>query len=49
MDFVPGPDFPTGGYIFGRDGIESAYKTGRGTITLRARAMIERAAKGETG
>ncbi len=47
MEFVPGPDFPTGGFIFGREGIESAYKTGRGIITLRAKAVIERAAKGE--
>jgi DNA gyrase subunit A len=38
---VPGPDFPTGGYIVGREGIAQAYRTGRGTITLRARAEIE--------
>ncbi|MFC2158706.1 DNA gyrase subunit A [Acidobacteriota bacterium] len=42
MEFVPGPDFPTGGFLFGLDGIKSAYETGRGTIKLRARAMIER-------
>jgi len=47
MQFVPGPDFPTGAYIFGREGIKSAYKTGRGTIKLRARAMIERGRKNE--
>jgi DNA gyrase subunit A len=47
MQFVPGPDFPTGGFIHGLEGIQSAYKTGRGIITLRARAVIERAAKGE--
>lgn len=47
MGFVPGPDFPTGGFIHGLDGIKSAYQTGRGIITLRARAVIERAAKGE--
>jgi len=47
MQFVPGPDFPTGGYIHGLEGIQSAYKTGRGIIILRARAVIERAAKGE--
>ena len=47
MKFVPGPDFPTGAYIFGRDGIKSAYRTGRGTIKLRARAMIERGRKNE--
>ena len=42
MKFVPGPDFPTGGYLFGQDGIKSAYETGKGSIKLRARAMIER-------
>ncbi len=47
IQFVPGPDFPTGGFIHGLEGIQSAYKTGRGIITLRARALIERAAKGE--
>ena len=47
MKFVPGPDFPTGGYIFGLEGIKSAYKTGRGIIILRARAMIERGRKNE--
>lgn len=47
MKFVPGPDFPTGGYLFGRDGIRSAYESGRGTIKLRARAMIERGLKNE--
>jgi DNA gyrase subunit A len=38
---VPGPDFPTGGFIVGREGIAQAYRTGRGMITLRARAEIE--------
>jgi DNA gyrase subunit A len=47
MGFIPGPDFPTGGFIHGLDGIKSAYSTGRGIITLRAKAVIERAAKGE--
>ncbi len=42
MKFIPGPDFPTGGYIFGLDGIKSAYSTGKGIIRLRARAMIEK-------
>ncbi len=41
LGLVPGPDFPTGGYIVGREGIATAYKTGRGAITLRARATIE--------
>jgi DNA gyrase subunit A len=47
MKHVPGPDFPTGGYIFGQEGIKDAYKTGRGVIYLRARAMIERGRKNE--
>ncbi len=41
MRFVPGPDFPTAGIILGRDGIRKAYETGRGTITVRARASVE--------
>jgi DNA gyrase subunit A len=40
--FVKGPDFPTGGIICGREGIKEAYATGRGKITLRAKAVIER-------
>jgi len=47
MKHVPGPDFPTGGYIFGQQGIRDAYNTGRGIICLRARAMIERGRKNE--
>src|SRR2546423_9106692 len=42
---VPGPDFPTAGIIHGRSGIHQAYQTGRGTITMRARASIERQGK----
>ena len=38
---VPGPDFPTGGFIVGRAGIAQAYRTGRGSITMRARTAIE--------
>jgi DNA gyrase subunit A len=45
MKFVPGPDLPTGGYIAGREGIEQAYKTGRGSFTMRAKAAIEDAGK----
>src|SRR5579872_6535316 len=45
MKLVPGPDFPTGGYIYGRDGIEQAYTTGRGTFQVRAKAAIEQAGK----
>jgi DNA gyrase subunit A len=41
MEVVPGPDFPTGGFIYGREGIKSVYQTGRGSIRLRARATIE--------
>lgn len=47
MKHVPGPDFPTGGYIFSLAGIKEAYSTGRGIISLRARAMIERGRKNE--
>ena len=42
MKHVPGPDFPTGGLIFGREGIKEAYSTGKGSIIVRARATIER-------
>src|SRR5207237_7576778 len=45
MKIVPGPDFPTGGYIAGREGIEAAYKSGRGSFTMRAKAAIEEVAK----
>jgi DNA gyrase subunit A len=45
MKYVPGPDLPTGGYIAGREGIEQAYKTGRGSFTMRAKAAIEESAK----
>ena len=41
MEFVKGPDFPTGGVIMGRSGIRAAYGTGRGKITLRAKTSIE--------
>jgi len=41
MKFIKGPDFPTGGSVHGRSGIEEAYKTGRGRIIMRARAEIE--------
>ena len=42
---IPGPDFPTAGIIHGRGGIRQAYETGRGQITMRARATIERQGK----
>ncbi|MBO5530484.1 MAG: DNA gyrase subunit A, partial [Bacilli bacterium] len=41
MQYVKGPDFPTGGIILGNSGIKNAYETGRGTITIRSRASIE--------
>ncbi len=41
MEIVPGPDFPTGGFILGRTGIKSAYHTGRGSVIMRARATTE--------
>ena len=48
MEFVPGPDFPTGGTLFNRPGIRDAYRTGRGSIQLRAKTKIERGGdKGE--
>jgi DNA gyrase subunit A len=45
MKIVPGPDFPTGGYIYGREGIEEAYKNGRGSFQVRAKAAIEQRSK----
>ena len=44
---VPGPDFPTGAFIYGRDGIKQAYETGRGLLQMRARANSEPIAKGD--
>ncbi|MBW3669762.1 MAG: DNA gyrase subunit A, partial [Actinobacteria bacterium] len=46
MQFVKGPDFPTGGLILGRAGILDAYRTGRGSIKMRARAEIEDGKRG---
>jgi DNA gyrase subunit A len=45
LSLVPGPDFPTGAYIYGKSGIKSAYETGRGQFTMRAKAAIERPTK----
>jgi DNA gyrase subunit A len=45
LALVPGPDFPTGAYIYGKKGIKEAYRTGRGQFTMRAKAAIERPAK----
>jgi len=46
MQVIEGPDFPTAGLIVGRNGVKEAYMTGRGSITMRARAVIERAKGG---
>ncbi len=46
MAFVKGPDFPTGGFILGRAGMMEAYRTGRGSIRMRARVEIEETRKG---
>lgn len=45
MELAPGPDFPTGAFIYGREGIRQAYTTGRGIIQLRAHATIEQVRK----
>jgi len=42
INIVPGPDFPTGGVIYGIEGIEAAYKTGRGAVRIRARVIVEK-------
>ena len=44
---IPGPDFPTGGFVVGRSGIRSAYETGRGSVLMRAKTTIEHAPKGD--
>jgi len=48
LKIMPGPDFPTGGIILGRDGIRSSYETGRGLITVRALADTEEGRQGKT-
>ena len=45
MQYIPGPDFPTGGIILGRDGIIDAYRTGRGRIVVRGRTEVEEKGK----
>jgi DNA gyrase subunit A len=42
LEIIPGPDFPTAGFILGREGINEAYRTGRGIIQMRAKAMVEK-------
>ncbi len=46
LQIIPGPDFPTGGSIYSRESISEAYRTGRGSITMRAKASIEKVEKG---
>ena len=46
LQIIPGPDFPTGGSIYSRESISEAYRTGRGSITMRAKATIEKVEKG---
>ena len=48
MERIKGPDFPTAGLIVGRDGIEQAYRTGRGSVRMRAVVEVEEDAKGRT-
>ena len=47
LELVPGPDFPTGAYIVGRQGIRQAYLTGRGAVVMRAKSEIEVSKKGD--
>src|SRR5207248_1808269 len=46
MEFVPAPDFPTGGIIIGRSGTHAAYKTGRGAVVVRAKSHVEEVRSG---
>ncbi|MDQ3442163.1 MAG: DNA gyrase subunit A [Chloroflexota bacterium] len=46
IEIVPGPDFPTGGTIVGREGIQAAYATGRGRVVIRAKAFVEEQDRG---
>ena len=48
MEFITGPDFPTGGLILGSSGIKEGYKTGRGTVTTRSKARIEELKNGKS-
>ncbi|MFC1542564.1 DNA gyrase subunit A [Pseudomonadota bacterium] len=41
MQIMPGPDFPTGGFIYGRQGMREAFVSGRGSVTMRAKALVE--------
>ncbi len=46
--YIPGPDFPTGGLVMGRNGIRSAYHTGRGSVLMRGRTSFEEVSKNKT-
>jgi len=46
IEVIPGPDFPTGGTIVGREGIQAAYATGRGRVVIRAKAFVEEQDRG---
>jgi DNA gyrase subunit A len=48
IQFIPGPDFPTGGFIYGREEIHRAYREGRGILQIRARAAIDRVGRANT-
>ena len=48
MQYIKGPDFPTGGYILGRSGIRQAFETGRGTIIMRSKTKIEEMPNGKS-
>lgn len=47
MSVLPGPDFPTGGIIMGKEGIKQAYETGRGSITIRSKCRVEEGKNGK--
>ncbi len=47
MEHIPAPDFPTGGILYGLEGVRDAYRTGRGNVQVRARAFIEKSKKGD--
>jgi len=47
MEHIPAPDFPTGGILYGLENVRDAYRTGRGSVQIRARAFIEKAKKGD--
>lgn len=48
MQHIPGPDFPTGGYLLGMEGLREAYETGRGKVVVRAKTTIEKGINGKT-